>query len=376
VASVANFTDKQKAQFQRRLLAWYARHQRAMPWRGLRDPYRIWLSEVMLQQTRVAVVEPYYRRFIARFPTVGALARARPEEVLRLWAGLGYYRRARNLHAAAREIVRAHDGEFPRTYEGLRKLPGVGDYTAAAIASIAFHQRHAVLDGNVARLLARLLAMRGDLRALRRWARLRSAAQAMLPAMHKARPGDWNQAMMELGATVCTPRSPACTRCPVAGLCAARRLRLTEQIPEKRKKKPVQMVHLTALVLADRRGHTLLVREANEYFSRMWQFPAAGVVRSPLQAAKALAGTYAQVKGVPRGTTPVPLAPAGHAVTFRKITLYPFLLRVRRLPNHRAARAVLLEDVATLAVSSATRKIAARALAFVGREPQADSAKI
>jgi A/G-specific adenine glycosylase len=200
------------AELQVALLAWYARNQRALPWRKDRDAYRVWVSEIMLQQTRVAAVLEHYRRFLTAFPTVEALAHAPEEQVLALWSGLGYYRRARMLHRAAQVVVRELDGVIPRELEGLRKLPGVGRYTAAAIASIAHGEPAAVVDGNVERVLSRMDGQpHSDAMA---WQR----AQELLDPGH---PGDWNQAMMELGATVCTPQNPQCLVCPVRSWCRA-----------------------------------------------------------------------------------------------------------------------------------------------------------
>ncbi len=221
------------SQFRRRLLAWFRRSKRDLDWRRTRDPYRIWLSEIMLQQTRVAAVIPYYRRFLARFPSVHSLARARLNSVLRHWAGLGYYSRARNLHRAAKQIVREHGGKFPRCLEQALALPGVGQYTAAAVLSIAYGQPLAVLDGNVARVLVRLAAANGEIREPRLWRRLADAASGLLAS---EAPGDWNQAMMELGATVCTPRSPRCEECPVAHWCRARILGVADSMPAARSK--------------------------------------------------------------------------------------------------------------------------------------------
>ena len=199
--------------FQRRLVTWYQRHKRELPWRENRDPYRIWLSEIMLQQTRVAAVIAYYQRFLQRFPTVEALAAAPDENVLAAWSGLGYYRRARMLHAASKKIVDEFGGKFPPTAVGLRGLPGVGRYTAAAIASIAFDEPIAVVDGNVARVLHRVTGrlLAGE--------PLWQAASELLSSKHA---GDFNQAMMELGATVCVPQAPDCPSCPVRGFCATR----------------------------------------------------------------------------------------------------------------------------------------------------------
>jgi A/G-specific adenine glycosylase len=202
-----------KRRFRQRLLKWYERNRRDLPWRADRDPYRVWLSEIMLQQTRVAAVIDHYHRFLQRFPTLKKLAAARESAVLAAWSGLGYYRRARMLHAGAKRIVREHAGKFPGNAKGLRTLPGIGRYTAAAIASIAFGEPVAVVDGNVERVLERVLGrtLPGE-----------EAWQAATELLSPQRPGDFNQAMMELGATVCLPRQPRCLLCPVCGLCETR----------------------------------------------------------------------------------------------------------------------------------------------------------
>ncbi len=202
-----------RRQWRQRLLAWYDGNARDLPWRQDRDPYRVWLSEVMLQQTRVGAVLEHYRRFLQRFPTVQRLAAAREASVLAAWSGLGYYRRARMLHAAAKVVVKKHQGSFPGTAAGLRDLPGIGRYTAAAIASIAFNAPTAVVDGNVERVLGRVFG--DNLPEEDLW-------QAAKDLLSRARPGDFNQAMMELGATVCLPRQPRCSVCPVLELCATR----------------------------------------------------------------------------------------------------------------------------------------------------------
>ncbi len=220
--------------FRKLLLAWFHRNKRDLPWRNSRDAYRIWISEIMLQQTRVAAVIPYYEKFLAQFPDVESLAAARIEKVLRFWAGLGYYSRARNLHKAARQISERHAGNFPRQHAQALSLAGIGNYTAAAVLSIAYDAPHAVLDGNVARVLARLGAIHGDLREPKRWTMLSDAAQTLLAPRDA---GDWNQAMMELGATVCTPRTPNCGACPIANYCRARSLGIQNEIPAKRIKR-------------------------------------------------------------------------------------------------------------------------------------------
>lgn len=372
-------------ELQTRLLKWYRQNRRTMPWRGVRDPYRIWLSEVMLQQTRVAAVVGYYRRFLRRFPTVHALARASENEVLKQWAGLGYYSRARNLHRAAKEIVAKHGGRFPRTLEAALALPGVGRYTAAAVLSIAYDQPHAVLDGNVARVLARLYAIRGELRRPHRWRGLQSYADALLPrrgAQAKSlcyRPGNWNQAMMELGATVCTPRAPRCDACPVAHWCRARKLGIADELPATRRKPAPVRVAIAAAVLLDARGRTLLVKpahaETNGLFSHMWQFPAVKGKRdirrsliNQLQKDK-VKGLTQRTQRIAEGAETaaqfVALKAARHNVTFREITLRPFLLRVTTLPRVSGARTPRLDKLERLPVSNATRKIAQRALDFL-----------
>lgn len=329
-----------------------------MPWRGTRDPYRIWVSEVMLQQTRVAAVAPYYQRFLRRFPTVAALARAREADVLRYWAGLGYYRRARNLHRAARRLVAEHGGRFPRRLETALALPGVGRYTAAAVLSIAFGEPLAVLDGNVARVLARLEAVRGELRAPRRWRQLEARAQALLD---RRAAGDWNQAMMELGAVVCMPRAPRCAACPVTRWCRAHALGIADRLPSRRAKPATVEVELAAAIFLDPAGCTLLVPPGGGhdgiFFSRMPQFPA---VRVRHDAARELAERL-------RGMTPAnglrldALPPVRHIVTRYALTLRPFLIQIRRLPALAGAKAVPLAGVARLGVSSATKKLAAAA---------------
>ena len=254
------FADPQKAAFQTGLLAWYDAHARDLPWREDRDPYRVWLSEIMLQQTRVAAVIAHYREFLRRFPTVEKLARAREASVLAAWSGLGYYRRARMLHAAAKVVVRERSGKFPSSAEGLLELPGVGRYTAAAIASIAFGEPVAVVDGNVERVLQRVSGRRlggEDLwRAAEEW-------------LDRGRPEDFNQAMMELGATVCTPRAPACLTCPVVEFCATRGEIAGAAKAARQKKREIHY----ALDLRD--GAVLLVRRARDarLMAGMWELP-------------------------------------------------------------------------------------------------------
>jgi len=365
------------AAFRRQLLGWFSQFQRDLPWRRTKDPYRIWLSEIMLQQTRVAAAIPYYERFLQRFPDVHSLANAPEEEVLRLWSGLGYYSRARNVQKAAQEIVAKHKGQFPTRFGDALGLPGIGNYTAAAILSIAFDAKQAVLDGNVARVLARLGAIRGDFRESQLWQELQETADSLLEPKS---PGDWNQAMMELGATLCTPKSPQCLLCPVVQFCEGRRLGIAESLPEKRKKRATVEVVLAAAVFADGRGQTLLLPPPEStkekasadhvptLVSRMWHFPtvsAAGEPRKDLMA-------FLRKELPEERNRNWELLPAGkvrHAVTYRAITLLPFLIIVEKLPRVPGARQVPLGDISSLPVSNLTRKVARAALATSASAP-------
>jgi len=298
----------------RRLLAWYGAHRRDMPWRRTRDPYRVWLSEVMLQQTRVATARPYYDTFLERFPTLAALARAKPPDVLASWAGLGYYRRARHLHAAARIVMRDHAGRVPDDPAAFAALPGVGRYTTAAVLSICFDRPLAVLDGNVARVLARLFALPASLRDPAGARRLWAHAGALVPMR---RPGDWNQAMMELGATVCTPRAPACGRCPVRDHCRARRQGQVGQYPPGVRRRAPQAVR-RAVALIERRGRTLMVRMEGPLLAGLWEPPGVelrnGAVPG-LALRKALAGVGLRADLSPTGRA------VRHSITHRSITV-------------------------------------------------------
>ena len=257
------------------LLAWYDRHRRALPWRagaGERpDPYRVWASEIMLQQTTVAAVKPYYERFMARFPTVVALAAAPSEEVMQAWAGLGYYSRARNLHACARAVVELNGGRFPDTEEGLRALPGIGAYTAGAVAAIAFDRPAAAVDGNVERVMARLFAIADELPGARPL--VRDRVLALLP---QGRPGDFAQALMDLGATICTPRNPACGLCPWRDPCRSRAGGTQESFPRKAPKKAGQTRYGAAFVLTRADGAILLrTRPAKGLLGGMAEVPTS-----------------------------------------------------------------------------------------------------
>ena len=360
------------ARFQKKLLGWFRQFQRDLPWRRDKDPYRVWLSEIMLQQTRVAAVIPYYERFLQRFPDVQALAKAPQEEVLRLWSGLGYYSRARNLQKAAQTIVATQGGIFPKNMRDALALPGIGAYTAAAILSIAYDEELAVLDGNVARVLARLGAIRGDLREPKRWQALQDRANSLLD---RESAGDWNQAMMELGATLCTPRSPQCLLCPVAESCEGRKLGIAERLPEKRRKREAVAVMLAVAVFVDGKARTLLLAPprrkdaANSagaadhvptLVSKMWHFPTVSVSENPAQELERFVRT---MLGKSAGTPEMEAADkVRHAVTYRNITIFPFRISFETLPRIAGAKALPLSDLSSVAISNLTRKVAASVL--------------
>jgi A/G-specific adenine glycosylase len=276
------------------LLTWYDRHRRSLPWRAKPgekpDPYRVWLSEIMLQQTTVAAVKPYYERFLERFPTVSSLARAPAEEVMQAWAGLGYYARARNLHACAQSVTERHGGTFPGTEAELRALPGIGAYTAAAIAAIAFDEPAAAVDGNVERVITRLFAIEDPLPAAK--PAIRALVEPLVP---RDRPGDFAQAIMDLGATICTPRRPACALCPWMQPCRARATGLQETFPRKLEKVQNPLRRGAAFVVI-RSDDTVLLRTRPpkgllggmaEPPTSAWEVdydPAQAILDAPLEA--------------------------------------------------------------------------------------------
>lgn len=306
---------------QRNLHAWFDDNARQLPWRQTRDPYAVWVSEIMLQQTQVATVVGYFERFLTAFPTVHCLAAADEQEVLRLWEGLGYYRRARQMHRAAQHIVRDHAGEFPTNVADVLALPGIGRYTAGAILSIAFEQRQPILEANTLRLISRLLALRQDPRSAAGQAALWQAAAEWLP---RRQAGRFNQALMELGALICTPRQPACPICPLFSLCPTRRDQLQDQIPLPAKRPTTEHVDEAAVVVV-RKGKVLLVqRGPDERWAGMWDFPrfalpqgAAAAIRRGLRS-----GVFEQT-----GVQCVPgprLTQIKHGVTRFRITLHVY----------------------------------------------------
>lgn len=304
-------------QFARRLLRWYDRCRRDLPWRpcaarpGPLDPYHVLVSEIMLQQTQVATVIPYYHRFLARFPTIADLASAGEQDVLRVWQGLGYYSRARNLQAAARKVLADHGGAMPRNLEQLLKLPGIGRYTAGAIASIAFDLRAPILDGNVTRVLCRLDNITADPREKHTRALLWRRAEEIMPAQ---RPGDFNSALMELGATLCTPRNPQCLICPVRAHCEAQAAGTQEQIPAPKKARPTPLVRRTTYCI--RKGDRWLIEQRPDRgrWAGMWQFlttEADSKIKLPLRPEK-----------------PLLLGTVKHALTHRRYEFEVYVARV------------------------------------------------
>ena len=359
----------------RALRGWYARHGRDLPWRRTDDPYAIWLSESMLQQTQVATVIPYYERFLARYPTVHDLAAASIDEVLRQWSGLGYYARARNLHTAAREIVNRYEGRLPDTVTALRALPGIGRYTAGAVASIAFGRRAAAVDGNVARVLSRVFHIGLDIKTPRGLGAVWAAAEALLP--HRG-VGDFNQALIELGATVCLPGQAArCSVCPLRGHCAAFRCGNVAALPVKTQRGAV--VSETHVVVAiESRGHYLFRRRpAAGLWGGLWELPSAVCAAGESAAeARRLLGAIAGNEG---RLLSARVAAVEHQLTHRLIRFETFMARVPAARARMIARSagdacerveaeqdgapvgarrwMRLDDLDQIGISSAVRRI-------------------
>ena len=333
------------------LLRWFDREKRAMPWRGTKDPYRVWLSEVMLQQTRVETVTRYWGRFLERFPTVADLARAGEQEVLKAWEGLGYYRRARHLHQAAREVVERHHGVVPSDEEAFRALPGVGDYTAGAVLSIAFGRPLPAVDGNVIRVLCRIYNIEEDPTRPETAKRIRAIAASLV---HRRRAGDWTQALMELGATVCLPREPRCLLCPVAAHCKGRAAGTAARLPARPKRKaPHRWEHACAVVR--RGGKLLFVRRPEEgLLGGLWELPSGDMSGEPLE--EAVPRILAQTTGL-SGTYDRELGRVYHAFTHARLTLRVCTVREARgrLSSARAAWCAP-GDVARLPLSAVARK--------------------
>lgn len=275
--------EKRTGSFSSELLEWYDKNGRQLPWRETSDPYKIWISEIMLQQTRVDTVIDYYRRFLGRFPDIRSLAEAQEGEVLSAWKGLGYYSRARNLHEAARRMMERHGGSFPGSFEEIRALPGIGDYTAGAVISIAFQKPCAAVDGNVLRVISRVEGLMEDISSGRAKKTITSLVSTLIP---EDRPGDFTQALMELGALVCVPGEPDCPACPVRAFCNAYATGRQRELPVKKKSdKPVPEFHFQVAVI--RQGDSILLEHRREetLLSQLWGFPMVEWVNSGKSAA-------------------------------------------------------------------------------------------
>jgi A/G-specific adenine glycosylase len=343
----------------KRLLAWFNQAARDLPWRRTRDLYAIWISEVMLQQTQVATVIPYWNRFLARFPDPASLAATDEAEVLRLWEGLGYYRRARQLHAAANKIVSEHDGVFPDDYEAVRALPGIGRYTAGAILSIGLDQKLPILETNTIRVLSRLSGYRKEVQSTAGREYLWSVAEKVLP---NSQCGFFNQALMELGSEICTPKAPACNRCPVAQLCQARQLNLVDKIP--RPSQRTNFEDVTELAIIVRRGAKVLLRhcQPGERWAGLWDFPrfavASGQMNGQLKQS-IIVGTQ-QLTGV-KVEPGEHLVTMKHGVTRFRITLHCYAAQTKRgakkLQHASKIRWVAIDSLADYPLSTTGRKI-------------------
>ncbi len=321
---VLSIAPSTRAAIRRALGQWFAQYHRDLPWRQTDDPYAIWVSEVMLQQTQVKTVVPYFKRFMAKFPTVAALAQTEDQVVLKTWEGLGYYARARNLQRAARMLMDQKDGRMPRKWEGIRQLPGIGDYIAAAILSIAFDQPYAVVDGNVKRVLARLFCVNTAVNLASGHKHYQQLAQQLLDI--KA-PGDHNQGLMELGALVCRPKAPLCESCPLTRYCLAFKNKLADQYPRRKKRKPIKEVPLVAGLVIKKRRILLIQRPDAGLLGGLWEFPAA-----PLANPHSPADTLAQHIRITAGLTVTvgqPVTTARHTYTHFKIYLQLYLCRWR-----------------------------------------------
>lgn len=339
--------------FSRPLLDWYAANRRKLPWRDGKDPYAVFVSEVMLQQTQVRAVLPYYARWMRRFPTVEALARASEEEVLKEWEGLGYYRRARLLHAAARMVASEFGGRFPSDPEEIASLPGVGPYTLAAVASIAFGKALAAVDGNVIRVVTRWFGIRGV--PSRRPARpkILEAVQRLLPS---EAPGDFNQAVMELGATVCLPRRPCCLLCPIRKGCVASAKGIQSELPEAAPSKAaVRQFEYAGLVM--REGKVLLCRRGDGgRMERLWQFPSVILAKESKRWTGRWKARYGEMKGAEL------LAVLNYSVTHYRIRLEIYRIEGFQRYKLPSARWTPIAEAPKLAFTAAHRKLADRFL--------------
>ena len=364
------FDQQWLRRFRRSLRTWYKTHARDLPWRGSADPYRVWISEIMLQQTTVTAVRPYFERFVTRFPDVRTLASASEQDVLRSWEGLGYYSRARNIHKAANRIA-GQDGVFPDTVEELVRLPGIGRYTAGAIVSFAFDLPAPIVEANTLRLYSRLLGYRGDPRSSQGQRLLWEFAETILP---RKSPGEFNQALMDLGATVCTPTAPACQRCPVKRCCAALAEDAQDVIPATQSRPAVTELSEAALAIHRRGKYLLLQRGATERWAGLWDFPRVELADSALTEVSkrqggalssqrlwaSLEAAVAEQYGMDVEISQV-LTTFRHTVTRYRITLFCFRGKFRRQRDESvlpASQWVSPRDFDRYPLSAPARKLA------------------
>lgn len=363
------FDEGEVKRFQKRLLSWYSQHARDLPWRQTNNPYHVWLSEIMLQQTRVDQAKPYFERFVASFPTPEHLASASQEDVLRLWEGLGYYSRARNLHKAARQVVDDFQGKLPEDHNELLKLPGIGSYTAAAVASIAFNKPHGVLDGNVIRVLTRLTCNGDDVTK----GKTRKALQLLSDHLvsHK-QPGDFNQGMMELGATICKPQKPNCAACPVQAFCCAFAAGNMESFPVAKKKAPVPHYDIAVAIIQNEKNQFLIQRRPEDgMLGGLWQFPGGrqetdeSLEATCIREMKEELDISIEIEA--------PFYTLSHAYTHFKITLHAFLCSLHKdtlnTDKEGPLRWVAIDQLSAFPFSRSNRRLADQ---LVNRQTEPD----
>lgn len=335
------------ARLRKKLVSWYGKHARDLPWRRTSDAYAIWVSEVMLQQTRVDTVIPYYEHFLRKFPTVRALAKADEDAVLAAWSGLGYYRRARLLHAGVREVAATYGGKVPRDAESRRALPGIGRYTAGAIGSLAFGAEEPIVDGNVARVLTRIDGIRTPLGDARTEKALWARAEELVRGKD---PGTLNQALMELGALVCTPRNPNCAACPVKANCTALEEGLTEKLPVPRAKRPPEKQAWSVVVARTTKGDLVVTRGQAKLFGGLWSPPyAEGSGEADARGALKAAGLKSTGALTPRGSF-------RHVLSHRDLAITVWTATVKGARRSMHLAIVAGDGLRELGVSSLTRK--------------------
>ena len=347
----------ENSDLQSKLLSWYDQNKRDLPWRDCGDPYKIWLSEIMLQQTRVDQATPYFHRFVERFPTVHDLAEAEQQDVLKVWEGLGYYSRARHLHDAAQLVVDEFDGNVPDNWDDITELKGVGPYTASAILSIAYQKPHAVVDGNVIRVLSRYYGIDDDVRSTKTKNTIQDYADELIP---DDRPGDFNQALMELGATVCTPSSPDCPNCPLQDSCVAFKTARTEEIPYKSpaKKRPHHQIGV-GIIVDEKEQVLIALRPEDAMLGGMWEFPG-GKQEDGEEMEETVIRELKEELGVEVEITK-PFMKLDHAYSHFKITMHAYLCEIKHgtpePDSSQEIRWISIEELEDYPFPKANRKL-------------------